>query len=366
MQRDEKIDIIKGVAISCVVLGHCGAPFTRFIYLFHVAAFFIASGFIYKTSYSDTFGGLRTLFWKRVKGLWIPFFGFSAFFLLCWNLLVKFHLYNGDSISFLRMTKLLFLKIFMIGAGSGPMCGALWFLFSLFSITMIYGVIDYVLKKLNVSYKRGVHVMIALFFFLCNYYLIKSGSNVSQFNHVMGPYIAYVLGVEISCWKLSSLKGKSYFFICLMTLFLLFVCNEWGRIEIARGIYTSPQFFIIASTSGFLFLYSIAFFISKATVCKKTFTYLGRNSMCIIGLHFLGFKLTTFLQIKIFDLPIQKLTAFPYLINSSAWWLVYFVVSIAFCLLLNFIYKRVFNLIRKRFVSDCTMNNVALNDCVNG
>lgn len=364
MQRDDKIDIIKGVAISCVVLGHCGAPFTHFIYLFHVAAFFIASGYVYKTKYSDSFEGLRTLFLKRVKSLWLPFICFSILFLLCWNLMVELHLYDGGVISVLSIIKLALLRFFMIGAGSGPMCGALWFLFSLFFITMIYGAIDYLLKKSHLPYKRVFHIVIALTLFLFNYYLIQKGYKLASLNQVMGPYIAYALGVELSRWNLSSLNGKAFGGLSLATFLVLFVCNHLGRVEIAGGIYTSPPFYILASISGFFFLYSIAFFIGKLSFAKKMLVYLGRNSMCIIGFHFLGFKLTTLLQIKMYNLPIQKLTAFPYLINSSIWWLVYFVVSIAFCLLLNFLYKKTTNWIRKRLNPERSAENIAFNNHV--
>lgn len=38
-KRDETIDIIKGIGILCVVIGHAHAPFSSFIYLFHMAIF---------------------------------------------------------------------------------------------------------------------------------------------------------------------------------------------------------------------------------------------------------------------------------------------------------------------------------------
>lgn len=53
-KRDTNIDIIKGVVIIIIVGGHCRMLFTHFIYLFHVAIFFIASGFCFKSSNSDS------------------------------------------------------------------------------------------------------------------------------------------------------------------------------------------------------------------------------------------------------------------------------------------------------------------------
>ncbi len=365
MQRDDKIDIIKGLLICSVVLGHCGAPFTSFIYLFHMAAFFIASGLVYKSSYADSFGGLSLLFRKRVKSLWVPFIGFSAIFLFCWNLLVKFHFFDADYLTISQMLKKLFLRCFMIGGGSVPMCGALWFLFSLFSITMIYSIFDFSLKKINFPHKRLVHILIAIIFFLCNYFLINNGHKSSTLNHIMGPYIAYALGVEMSHWNLNSINEKIYLPMLLMTFFILLVCSDAGRIELTSGVFSSPYFFIVASISGWFLLYAGAFFCNKISLVKKIFTYLGRNTICIIGLHFFAFKLVTLLQIKLYDLPIQKLTAFPFLIKSSGWWLVYFFVSIAFCLLLNLVYKKTIVWVKMRFTCDRNDSNVLFDEIVN-
>ena len=49
-KRIEELDILKALGIIYMVAGHSGVPFRRFIYLFHMAAFFVASGFFYKSS----------------------------------------------------------------------------------------------------------------------------------------------------------------------------------------------------------------------------------------------------------------------------------------------------------------------------
>lgn len=52
--RNINIDIIKGIGIILMVGGHCGMPFTHFIYLFHMAIFFMASGYCFNASNSET------------------------------------------------------------------------------------------------------------------------------------------------------------------------------------------------------------------------------------------------------------------------------------------------------------------------
>ena len=54
-QRIEELDIVKALGIICMVAGHSDAPFTHFIYLFHMAIFFMAAGFFFKDETSNDF-----------------------------------------------------------------------------------------------------------------------------------------------------------------------------------------------------------------------------------------------------------------------------------------------------------------------
>ena len=54
-QRIEELDIVKALGIICMVAGHSDAPFTHFIYLFHMAVFFMAAGFFFKDETSNDF-----------------------------------------------------------------------------------------------------------------------------------------------------------------------------------------------------------------------------------------------------------------------------------------------------------------------
>lgn len=40
--RITEIDVIKGICIILMVVGHSGSPITKWIYLFHMAVFFVA------------------------------------------------------------------------------------------------------------------------------------------------------------------------------------------------------------------------------------------------------------------------------------------------------------------------------------
>ena len=46
-KRELWIDILRGIGILLVVLGHTNPPFKRIIYSFHIPLFFILSGFLW-------------------------------------------------------------------------------------------------------------------------------------------------------------------------------------------------------------------------------------------------------------------------------------------------------------------------------
>lgn len=54
MQKENKItssnegdilNILKGIGILFVVMGHCISPFTPYVYMFHMSLFFFVSGY---------------------------------------------------------------------------------------------------------------------------------------------------------------------------------------------------------------------------------------------------------------------------------------------------------------------------------
>lgn len=79
-KRNLVIDILKGLGIILMVAGHSGFPFTRFIYLFHMAIFFIASGFCFKSQSSDNIGTTIKFVKSRFVKLWLPYVVWTAVF----------------------------------------------------------------------------------------------------------------------------------------------------------------------------------------------------------------------------------------------------------------------------------------------
>ena len=81
--RDATIDILKGIGIILMVAGHCGAPFTSYIYLFHMAIFFISAGYCFNEKHAISVDSVKKYILKKIKTLWIPYvLGITVFTVL--------------------------------------------------------------------------------------------------------------------------------------------------------------------------------------------------------------------------------------------------------------------------------------------
>ena len=93
-QRDISVDILKGIGIILVVVGHANCPqnLRNIIYSFHMPLFFICSGLFFSFKDADDFNGFLI---RRIKRLYFPFVKWSVIFLLLHNVFFKIGILNG-------------------------------------------------------------------------------------------------------------------------------------------------------------------------------------------------------------------------------------------------------------------------------
>lgn len=86
-ERNQWMDIAKGITIILMVLGHTSIPdiASRFIWSFHMPLFFIASGWMTNWRKCSGFGEYLT---KKAKGILLPFMVYSAIVLLIFECLI--------------------------------------------------------------------------------------------------------------------------------------------------------------------------------------------------------------------------------------------------------------------------------------
>lgn len=127
MKRDESVDLLRGIGILLMIMGHVGFgdPFSNWIHAFHMPLFFIITGYFLKPC--TNLKELKATTIKRTKKLLIPYCVFSAVGYLLWIVL------KNDSSIWEPI-----LKILWKNQEGIPVVSAIWFLTCLFFAELIY------------------------------------------------------------------------------------------------------------------------------------------------------------------------------------------------------------------------------------
>ena len=342
--RNNKLDIMKGIAIILMVMGHSGFYFTSFIYLFHMAVFFMISGYLFRPQKDAGFGELCKYVWRKVKGIWLPVFVWSTVFICANNMFINVGVYTnqpevmlGNTVTahaYMNVSETVreIVKAFFM-VGRTELGGAFWFLTTLFGITMLCIVIDFVLSKLIVNEKRKdiVHGVISVV--LC---LLGWSCNFLNISHLTIPvifscYILYFSGYMIKKY----MSGKSIHplwaisaFAVLVVMYILGV-----RYNIGLNHYVNPVCMLLTSFSGWILLSWIAEVIENRKI-SSLIKIIGQNTLPIVIHHFWCFKLVHLAQIWIYKYPRRYLAAFPYLNGDGLWWICYTIIGVGLPVLL--------------------------------
>lgn len=270
MQRIKEIDIEKAFGIILMIMGHqfYGESFDKFIHGFHMPMFFIISGFLYRSK-NDFILFLK----RKTQTLIVPYFFFAAFHLLV------FFVMRGCSIS--ESLDRLY-HIFLFNHEKLPICGAIWFLSSLFFAEIIY----YWLDKLNCWLKTIDVICLASLGFVLSCYSIRL------------PYCIDISLVGIGLlWigenlnklflKKESLRNNSGkiwmgFLGAFVASFFIF---ENTGVNLRLATYGLPLLFLINATLMTISLFFIASIFSKDNFIVQELTFIGQNSIVYLGLN---------------------------------------------------------------------------------
>lgn len=180
-ERDISLDVLKGLAILLMVLGHVSTPLTNFIFSFHMPLFFFVSGYLYKER------DFKTTIRRNFKKILVPYLVTG---LIIW--FVKIIIYhNWDwGISLL------------LSNGSAPVwhldgyyVGPLWFLMCYFTSTIYFQFI------LNIKWDI-VQLLLLLFLFVVSTFY-KENFGLLPFN------ILNAIPATICLWVGYQLKLQS-------------------------------------------------------------------------------------------------------------------------------------------------------------
>lgn len=333
-----RISILKGYGILLVVIGHAicngGAySFHNFIYLFHLALFYYASGYLYKDKYASD---AKSFLLKRIKSLYIPYVMYGSVFLLLHDVFCKVGFYTIESIYAPGDLRLHFFSLLKFDYFE-ELSGVFWFFKSLFVVSICFEIVIYGVHKF--SYNKFLSITIigilSLIGVLACYYSFPGSKTIANLALLPIFYMGYY--VSRNSVKICTYVLEHYSIIVALGCLVVLILNTNDLISInAQNIGTNPLIFYLCSFCGIY----LTLYLTDHTprIIRYMIDCLGRNSAPIFIWHFLFFRLASYLLIKIDGLEMTKLACHPVIPNHIfTWTLMYIVIGIGGSLFLGYI-----------------------------
>lgn len=345
MTRNKTYDVLKGLLIILVVMGHTQFFGHDFVFLFHMGCFFIISGYFFDFKKVENKKELIDYIKRKIKGLYIPFVLYNIFFIICNNLLFKIN-FTSDYFSLFTMIKRIALTLLFYGRTN--LTDSTWFLQSLFFISAGYGIVSYLLR--NNENKIAILGIISVLLSLIGFILNKINFNIYQIGTICSSFILFYIGHMGKHIKLNKFN-KEYLKIVLFgfSIGYLLILNNILRgyiIRVMQNQIYNPLIYISASVFGFIMMYLLADFISNRKKIATNLSFLGRNTMPILCLHITSFKLVTLIEILCSNIEIEKLSIVP--VYDNKYWIILTIVGTIVPIVINILLKNAININNKK------------------
>lgn len=340
-KRLPEIDIMKGLLIILMVYAHIHLPGVNFIYLFHMPVFFIISACFIKIEDIHVLKDVFNFIKKRIKTLWLPYFMFNTIFMLLNNFLLKNNILSnsktykeifpsGNTSQYLTISQMFngcIYHFFMIPTPnySNDITGATWFLAALFYSSFFLLIMTYFFNKLKLKinyllYHLCIGILLEIIIYILNRNdLFFLGSSLLKTFLLL--YTLFGIAFFIRNYFLNKSISKSHLFIIMILSSLILLLNNYvfnSSVSMAQGNFSDPITFYLNSIFGFFFIFTISKFLQILNnKIYKIIEILGQNTIGILGLHLLIFKIINFAIVKYYKFDEFWISAFPTLYGMS-------------------------------------------------
>lgn len=347
-RRDTTIDVMKGILILLVVLAHAQGPGHRWIYLFHMAVFFMVSGYLFGDYYEIN---VMQFIKRKIVSLYLPYVACNMLYLV-WFLCTPIFFEREMCQRTVSGVLYEIIKIFLF-RGRSSMSGATWFLAVLFVVSVLYVVVRIVIGKMVQSEKNRylLVTLSAVISLVVGYIFYALDINFFQVGTICSSYGAFHLGNIVRKTTVNNkIEQNKYYHtgIAILagggTLILLRVSDI--EIRLITNTIVNPIYYSLGMIFGWIIVRYIAIFLDKYRLLRNTFSYLGRHSLIILCAHFAAFRIVAAVQCVYFNLPMSKVSSFPVVKVEGFWWIAYLAVGMGIPLL----FRQLFMLIKKRML----------------
>ena len=296
--RIQWIDIYKAICMILVVVGHATGQFNQYFYQFHVAAFFFISGYTSRIWKKDT----EKIIADKTRTLWIPLFTMIAIIAVFNSLSLPGNVIRHGLRAIVDNG-----KDYIISGNLDQMLGAAWFLPTLFCAFLIQRLTWALAARTGENRREQAsdHVVATVAVYIVGYYLQKNGyRNTHCFDIALIAQLFFGMGVFVSendlFEKLRNQAWRYAVYIC--ALLWIMQMNLIGNVvmDFPSRAYPGMIKTAIVPCGGILLIFGLSDMIDKyGGVLTKPLVYIGNNTLGILFLHFVGFKIATLLLIPL-------------------------------------------------------------------
>lgn len=284
MEKDriQYIDIAKGIAIICIVLGHLGiSSINRVVFTFHVPIFFFITGFFTNTNLT-----IKEFIKHKIKTLIFPYI-FTCLIIIFLATL-EYGIFIDKKAAIQAFTEWTYAAIY--GAGDSysypfyiKAIGALWFLLATFWASIFLRII------LNVKSGPGTRISIVLILFIIGYwsrnlfwfpFSIQAGCCATLF-----LYFGYLLHTSKKQIQQLPIEIKAVGTIFALLIWIDFIKNFQSfwlvHCDIGRGVID-----IFRCICACYIVTLISWYIGQHTyIISKILSFLGKYSLFVLCIH---------------------------------------------------------------------------------
>lgn len=278
-QRIVWMDIGKGIAIICVVLGHCivglDSPLKHAIFTFHMPLFFIFAGITFK---QKPFKGLLKTSFKRLIIPFIVLFLIQALFVVLHAEQVSISLIKNIGLSFL------FASAVKVKPWGFAAAGMIWFLVVLFISRIIVNLLCFLFEKTKAP-------LLAQILFICAFAAL--GITASHFAYLpfsfdLVPLACLFMFSGYFVKKYDALEKALSWPAITIALVIWLVSMKFCWFSMGDRMFDYAPLAIAGSLAGTMLISKISQLIEKGLPLLRTyFAFMGKNSMLVFALHYI-------------------------------------------------------------------------------
>lgn len=306
--RVEYVDVLRGIGIILMILGHIGfgATFDIYIHAFHMPLFFFVSGFFYQKDSHITF---KEFLKKISKQLLIPYLFWGIFCIIFYTIYTR-----GNKEILLISLK----QMFTINNNGFPIAGALWFLSCMFFCKIILYVLGKNIKKETIFGSICILLMIIGIYFQKIFNIRLWYSIDTAFVGVGLIYLGYLF----NRFKLQDkIVPKNLLVMIILFIINYFCIIKTNYVNMRTDTYPNILLFLfnfIVSQIVYISISKILLKYNKINLVTRFLKFIGKNSICFLCLNELViFTLSKlFIKIKLTDFIFNNLIISPYLYNA--------------------------------------------------